>query len=229
VEQEPGLTMKLLVIEDSQRLLRSLGTGLRKMGHVIDLVADGQEGFDYARFNEYDVIVLDLLLPGMDGLTILQKLRAMGNTTHVLILSAKDRVEDRVRGLELGADDYLVKPFSFDELCARLNTLQRRRHSAKNPEITLGSLTLNTASKQVKRKDRLMELTPGEYAILESLALNRGQVLSKEKLQDQLHNSDAESGVNVIEVMICNLRKKLSNGSEENIIRTRRGYGYLIE
>ena len=125
--------MKILLIEDSPKLLRAIGLGLRKLGYAVDGVADGKEGWDYARLNEYDVIVLDLMLPGMDGLSILRNLRAKGKQTHVLILSAKDQVEDRVCGLQLGADDYMIKPFSFDELSARIGTLVRRRPGCKNP------------------------------------------------------------------------------------------------
>lgn len=221
--------MKLLIIEDSQPLLRSLGAGLRKMGHGVDLVADGAEGLDFARFNDYDVIVLDLMLPTMDGLTVLQRLRELGKMTHILILSAKDSVEDRIRGLQLGADDYLVKPFSFDELCARIQTLTRRRYAAKNPEITLGSHTLNTAARTVSRANTAVALTPAEYNILEHLAVNRGRVLSKEQLIDAIHDSDSCPGPNVIEVLICTLRKKLGNDGEDSIIKTRRGHGYYIE
>ena len=218
--------MKLLIVEDSKRLLRSLGHGLKKLGHSVDLVPDGRDGLDYARYNEYDVIVLDLMLPGMDGLTILRKLRRLGKQTHILILSAKDQVEDRIRGLELGADDYLVKPFSFDELCARLNTLHRRQYQAKDPNIEIGPVTINTAAKEVLFQDTPVHLTPGEYAILEYLILNQGRVMSKEQLLEAVHDSDSFTGTNVIEVMICNLRKKIGNGS--SIIQTRRGHGYVV-
>jgi len=221
--------MKLLVIEDSERLLRSLGRGLKKMGYSVDLMADGKEGWDYARLNDYDVIVLDLMLPGMNGLTILRKLRAMGKQTHVLILSAQDQVEDRIRGLKLGADDYMIKPFSFDELCARIETLLRRRYEAKNPEVTIGPITLNTSSRVVTRDGAEAALTPAEYAILESLAMNRGRVLSKEQLLNAIHDSDSYAGENVIEVMVCNLRKKIGRNGEASVVRTRRGYGYFVE
>lgn len=221
--------MKLLVIEDSQRLLRSLGRGLKKMGYAVDLVADGQDGLDYARFNEYDVIVLDLMLPGMDGLTILRKLRALGKQTHILILSAKDQVEDRIRGLQLGADDYMIKPFSFDELCARIGTLVRRQYEAKNPEINLGSVSLNTSTKSVERNGAVVSLTPAEYALFECLALNRGKVISKEKLLETIHNSESYAGPNVVEVLICNLRKKIGGARDNSVVRTRRGYGYVVE
>ncbi len=221
--------MRVLVVEDSEKLLRALGRGLRKMGYSVDLVSDGNEGYDYARLNDYDVIVLDLLLPGMDGLTVLKKLRDMGKDTHVLILSAKDQVEDRVSGLELGADDYMIKPFSFEELCARLNTLVRRRYEKKNPEHRVGPVVINTASRQVHGHDGIVRLTPGEYAILECLTLNRGQVMSKDQILDSVHDCDSFAGPNVVEVMICTLRKKIDNGSRESIIKTRRGYGYYVE
>jgi two-component system copper resistance phosphate regulon response regulator CusR len=221
--------MKLLVIEDSQRLLRSLGRGFQRMGYTADLVADGNEAMDYIRCKDYDVIVLDLLLPGMDGLSILRHLRDMKSDAHVLILSARDRVEDRIRGLELGADDYMVKPFSFEELCARIQTLVRRRHHAKNPEVSVGPITINTAARSVRRDGDDVNLTPAEYALLECLVLHRGRVLSKERLLEEIHNSDSFAGVNVIEVMICNLRKKLGVPGEEPVVKTRRGFGYLIE
>ncbi len=137
--------MKVLLIEDSERLRRSLGHGLRKEGFAVDLAGDGCEGLLFAETYTYDVVILDLMLPGMDGLTLLQRLRTQGNDTHILILSAKDQVEDRVRGLRLGADDYLIKPFAFEELCARLHTLIRRRYDTKNPRIQLGPLVMNTS------------------------------------------------------------------------------------
>jgi DNA-binding response OmpR family regulator len=203
--------------------------GLRKLGYALDLVADGAEGLDYARLNNYDVIVLDLMLPSMDGLTILRRLRASGKKTHILILSAKDQVEDRIRGLRLGADDYLVKPFSFDELCARLQTLIRRKYSEKNPEIAIGRFVLNTASRTLSSGGRPLNLTPAEYCLFEHLALQRGRVLSKEQLIDAIHDSDSCPGPNVIEVLICTLRKKMGSDGDESIIKTRRGQGYFIE
>ncbi len=220
--------MKLLIIEDSPRLLRTLGIGLRKMGYAVDLVADGADGLDYARFNEYDVVVLDLMLPTMDGLTVLQRLRALGKKTHILILSAKDRVEDRIRGLQLGADDYMVKPFSFDELCARIQTLVRRRYGEKNPEIMVGALVLNTAARTVSRDGRRVPLTAAEYCIFEHLALSRGRVFSKEQLIDAIHDGESCTGANVIEVLVCTLRKKIDGEGAGSIIETRRGHGYCI-
>lgn len=141
----------------------------------------------------------------------------------------KDQVEDRIRGLELGADDYLVKPFSFDELCARIGSLVRRRYEAKNPEIAVGPVTLNTATRQVSRDGGPISLTAAEYAIFECLALSRGRVLSKPRLLEAIHDSESLAGPNVVEVLICNLRKKIGRDGDEPIIVTRRGYGYVIE
>lgn len=221
--------MKLLVIEDSERLRRSLGRGLKKAGYAVDLVGDGREGLDYARFNDYGVIVLDLMLPGMHGLDVLQRLRQIGKDSHILILSAMDRIEDRVRGLELGADDYMVKPFAFEELCARIATLVRRRHDEKSPVIEVGPLILNTASKSVEGNDGEISLTPAEYSVFEALALQRGVVLSKEKLLQEIHNSDSFAGTNVVEVLVCHLRKKLAAAGASGVLQTRRGFGYVIE
>ena len=217
--------MRLLLIEDSERLRRSLAAGLRHAGYAVDLAADGVEGLWYATENEYDVIVLDLMLPSMDGLTVLQRLRALGRQAHILILSAKDQVEDRIRGLRLGADDYLVKPYSFDELCARIQTLVRRQYGEKNPAIAVGPLVLHTAARTVSRDGERVNLTPAEYAIFECLALRRGRVLSKEQLIDALHDSDSCPGPNVVEVLICTLRKKIG---ADALIETRRGHGYCI-
>ena len=194
----------------------------------MDLVEDGRAGLDFARIKDYDVIVLDLMLPGMDGLTILRSLRAMGKQTHILILSAKDQVGDRIRGLQLGADDYMVKPFSLDELFARLAALIRRRYQMKSPKLALGALTINTATRQVTCCGMPVHLTPGEYAILEYLVLNRGRVVSKEHILDAVHDSDSTPGSDVIEVMICTLRKKIAISGGRSIIKTQRGYGYTI-
>lgn len=221
--------MKLLIIEDSRALSGTLKDGLTKLGYSVDTAADGKEGLDYARFGDHDVIVLDLMLPTMDGLTVLKELRSMGKKTHVLILSAKDQVEDRVRGLELGADDYMIKPFSFDELCARIGTLVRRRYDAKNPIIELGKLTINTAAREVRRGNRICHLTPGEYAILEYLAVNRGRVMSREQILGAVHDSDAFPDTGIVPVMICNLRKKLAPDGGASVIKTRRGYGYWVD
>jgi DNA-binding response OmpR family regulator len=221
--------VNILVVEDSKTLRETLKDGLAKLGYGVDAVGDGKEGLEYGRFKEYDVIVLDLMLPGLDGLSVLRQLRAAGKKSHVLIVSAKDQVEDRVRGLQIGADDYMIKPFSFDELCARINTLVRRRYDAKNPEIAVAGLIVNTAIREVRCGRRVVQLTPAEYAILEFLVLNKGRVITAEQLLEVSHGSDDNPGVGVIQVMVCNLRKKLGDAGQEDVVRTRRGYGYYVE
>jgi DNA-binding response OmpR family regulator len=221
--------MKLLLVEDSRRLRSALENGLRRAGYALDSTADGREGLWLAEENEYDVIVLDVMLPGLDGLSILRALREQGKTTHVLILSARDLVEDRVQGLKLGADDYLVKPFSFDELCARLEALVRRSYQAKNPRICLGPLEINTASRQVSYAGREVRLTPREYSLLEILALKAGQVLGRRQLSEHLYELDREAESNVVDVLVYSLRKKLDPDHPHRLIKTLRGQGYMLE
>jgi DNA-binding response OmpR family regulator len=221
--------VKVLLVEDSQRLLRSLGQGLRRLGYAVDLASDGNEGLTFAETYDYHVIVLDLMLPGLPGLEVLRRLRTRGNSAHVLILSARDRVEDRVKGLQLGADDYLVKPFAFDELCARIQALVRRRHQAKNPMIRLGSLEIDTAYRQVSRDGTTLHLTRSEYVLLEFLAYQRGRAFSQEQLVEHLHRSDSDVSSNIIEVLVSGLRKKIHVKGEPPLLKTRRGFGYFVE
>lgn len=221
--------MKILLVEDSQRLLRSLGQGLTKAGHAVDLAADGDQGLEFAETYDYDVIVLDLMLPGLSGFEVLRRIRDRGRDVHILILSARDRVEDRVRGLQMGADDYLVKPFSFDELCARIQALVRRRYQTKNPVIKVGPLEIDAARRQVSRRGDPIHLTPSEYALLEVLAHRSGRVLSQPQLLEHLRQSDSEVSSNVIEVLVSSLRKKIHVKGEPPILRTRRGFGYWID
>jgi two-component system copper resistance phosphate regulon response regulator CusR len=221
--------VKILLVDDSPRLLRSLSQGLKKLGYAVDLASDGEQGLDLAETYAYHVIVLDLMLPGVPGLEVLRRLRTSGNGAHVLILSARDRVEDRVKGLQLGADDYLVKPFAFDELCARVQALVRRRHEAKSPVIRLGPLTIDTARREVSRNGSALHLTRSEYVLLEFLAYRRGNVFSQEQLIEHLRRSDSEVSSNLIEVLVSGLRKRIHAPGEPPILRTRRGFGYYVE
>ena len=221
--------MKLLLVEDSNRLRATLERGLRKIGYAVDVAPDGCEGLWLASENEYDVIVLDLLLPEIDGLTVLRTLRERGREANVLILSAKDLVEDRVQGLRYGADDYLVKPFSFDELCARLQALVRRTYQAKNPTIHLGGLEIDTVARRVTRAEHEIRLTSREYCLLEFLALRAGQVVSRRDLWEHLYESASEAVSNVVDVLVCSLRKKIDPPGPESLIETRRGQGYVID
>lgn len=221
--------MKLLVVEDSPRLRRSLSEGLTKAGHAVDVAADGEEALLLARTCDFDVIVLDLMLPRVSGHEVLRQLRAEGCDTHVLILSAKDGVDDRVLGLREGADDYLVKPFSFDELRARIEALVRRRFASKSPVIEVGDVRIDTARRRVLLRGADVHLTPSEYALLEILARGSGRVFSKRQLTERLHRTSADISSNVIEVLVSSLRKKIQPNGSAPIIQTRRGFGYLIE
>jgi two-component system copper resistance phosphate regulon response regulator CusR len=221
--------MKVLVVEDSERLRRALGEGLRRLGFVVDLAGDGIEGLKFANAAEYDVIVLDIMLPGVDGLTLLKNLRRRRSPAQVLILSAKDQVADRVNGLELGADDYLVKPFAFEELLARIKSLGRRRYEVNKPDIEIGELIIDTSKRQVRINGTTLSLTPAEYNLLQYLALRRGNVISKSQLQDRLSDADSQAVSNVIEVLVSNLRKKISAVNSDTVIQTKRGFGYYIE
>ncbi len=229
IERDRPCVMKILVVEDSARLRRALGEGLRRSGFVVDLAADGEEGSRFADAADYDVIVLDIMLPKLDGLTLLKRLRRDRKSAQVLILSAKDEVEDRVRGLDLGADDYLVKPFAFEELVARIKSLRRRRYGAEDPAIDLGQVVVDTARRQVRANGTMLDLTPAEYNLFEYLALRRGRVITKALLMDALHDHDAYATSNVVEVLVYNLRKKIRAAGANPLIRTKRGFGYYLD
>ncbi len=221
--------MKLLLVEDSQRLQRSLSTGLKKHGFTVDQAFDGEEALAFLAVNEYDAVILDLMLPKVDGLSVLARLRGDGKDCHVLILSANDQTEDRVRGLDLGADDYLVKPFSFDELVSRLRALNRRRAGSKNPVIEIDGIRIDSVSRQVSYADATIPLTPHEYRLLEFLALRRGRVFSHDQLIDQLYDAGSFVTRNAVEAHISALRKRLQSAGAPKLVKTRRGFGYLVE
>ena len=221
--------MRLLLVEDSERLQRSLSTGLKKQGFTLDQAFDGEQALAYTSTNEYDTIILDLMLPKIDGLTVLSTLRAEGKDCHILILSANDQTEDRVRGLDLGADDYLVKPFAFNELVSRLQALNRRRSGVKNPVIEIDGIKIDSVAKQIFFGDQLVSLTPHEYWLMEFLARRRGMVFSHDQLIDQLYDAGSYVTRNAVEAHISSLRKRLNLMGAPRLIKTRRGFGYLIE
>ncbi len=220
--------VKVLVIEDSPRLLRSLERGLAADGFTVDSASSGGDAMSRLSTNDYDVVVLDLGLPDMDGAEILRRLRACPAGPAVLILSARDTPADRVEGLQLGADDYLIKPFHFPELIARLQALARRRFDQRSPTFVLGRLRIDSPSRTVTANGEEVPLTMSEYTILECLLLRRGQVCSKEWLFDRLVNSDKDTTSNVVEVHVSSLRRKLREAGVEELIVTRRGHGYLV-
>ncbi len=220
--------MRILIIEDFAPLRRSIVKGLQKAGMAVDQTGQGDEGLWYARGNPYDAIILDLMLPGMDGLTILRMLRAEGFKQHVLILTAKDTVEDRVRGLDAGADDYLVKPFAFDELLARVRALIRRTYQTKAPNLTIGSLRIDTAQQRVWIHDRQIDLPAREYALLEYLALRAGEVVSRTDIWEHVYDFHSEASSNVVDVYVSYIRRKLDESVKPSLIQTVRGRGYRL-
>ncbi len=218
--------MRLLVVEDSQHLLRSIATALRQSGHAVDVAADGEEGLWLASSGDYDVIVLDIMLPKLDGLGVLDRLRRAGSHSHVLLLTARDTVPDRVRGLQAGADDYLVKPFALEELLARVEALGRRAFGRKESGITIGDLHIDFASRSVTRAGRPFEFTPREFALLEYLARRRGEVVSRPEIETHIYDTRVDPMSNVVDSAVCTLRRKLGPPS---LITTRRGHGYVLE
>jgi len=221
--------MRVLLVEDSIRLQEAVGTGLREFGYAVDIAGDGEEGLWYAESNEYDVIVLDLMLPKVDGLTVLTRLREQGKTVHILILTARDKVADRVRGLQMGADDYLIKPFDFMELVARIQALIRRAHGVKSTQLHLAHLAINTTARLVSRQGEPLNLTPREYALLEFLFLHRGEVISRSEIEHHIYDERVEPMSNVVDSAICGLRRKIDLPGAASLIQTRRGMGYILE
>ncbi len=220
--------MRLLLIEDYRPLRQSLAKGLHEAGFAVDSTGDGREGLWYAMGSDYDVIILDLMLPGMDGLEILKKIRSEGSNSQVLILTAKDAVEDRVAGLDLGADDYLVKPFAFDELLARVRALLRRGYGRKRPQIEVADLRIDPAARRVWRGRREITLTRREYALLEYLASRAGQTVSRTEVWDHVYEFNSSASSNVVDVYIGYLRKKIERPGRPRLIHTVRGHGYLL-
>jgi DNA-binding response OmpR family regulator len=220
--------MRVLLIEDHKPLVRALRQGLEEEGLAVDVAGDGEEGDFKARTAEYDVIILDLMLPKVDGLTLLQKWRRDGIKTHVLVLTARGSIDDKVKGLDLGADDYLTKPFELNELIARLRALIRRNHQVKDPVLRIHDLEIDTAARTIKRGGKTIHLTPREFALLEFLAFHRGKVVSRSMIWEHLYDEQDENTSNVVDVYIRYLRNKIDKGFEPSLILTRWGEGYLL-
>ena len=220
--------MKLLLVEDSTRLAAALVAGLRTAGFAVDHAADGQAALEYLRLHEYDVLILDLMLPRLPGLEVLRALRATGAATRVLVLSARDQIEDRVSALNLGADDYLLKPFDFAELQARVQALLRRRYGETSSQLTCGDLTLDTQARVATLRGTALPLTPKEYALLETLLRHRGRSFTRAALFERLYDGLSEASDRVIEVILSTLRTKLDAAGLPTLIETRRGFGYRV-
>ncbi|HEX5242164.1 MAG TPA: response regulator transcription factor [Tepidisphaeraceae bacterium] len=220
--------MRVLVAEDHASLARSIANGLREEGYAVDLTFDGDEALRWATINSYDCAVLDVMLPSKNGWTILETLRREGNKTPVLFLTAKDAIEDRVKGLNLGADDYLVKPFDWKELVARVRAIIRRRHDQPAQTVKVADLEIDLASKTVHRAGNAINLSAREYALLEYLALRVGQVVSRSEIWEHLYDQNDESVSNVVDVYIGYLRSKIDRDHNPKLIHTRRGMGYVL-
>ncbi len=221
--------MRLLVVEDAPRARRRLVTALTKAGHVVDAAADGAGAWSLLSGHSFDVLVLDIMLPEIDGLAVLARLRQRGDSTPVILLTARDAVEDRVRGLLAGADDYLVKPFSLAELEARILTLHRRRHGVFQCRFKAGPLEINTATRTAVRDGREIVLTAREFALLELLAMRPGRIFSREQIEAVIYPDDAPPASNAVDSAVCLLRRKLSPDGGPSLIQTRRGLGYVFD
>lgn len=221
--------MRVLVVDDSERLQRSLSLALKKRGYVVDVVGDGQEAVWLASENPYDAILLDVMLPGLDGFAVLRTLRGAEVQSPILMLTARGEVSDRVAGLEAGADDYLSKPFALPELLARVDSLVRRRYVKKNPRLSIGALEIDTAARQVSWEGQAVLLTPREYRLIEYLARRRGEVVSKSEIEAHLYSEDKDLFSNTIESTVSALRKKIWGSETEPLLQTRRGLGYVLE
>ncbi len=219
--------MRVLIVEDSEPLRESLRLGLTREGFAVDVAGDGEVGLSQARNNPYDVLVLDLMLPRLSGMEVLERLRDKHDRPHVLVLTARDQLPDRVRGLNAGADDYLVKPFAFEELLARIHALVRRRYEERSPVVEIGALSIDVVGRTATLGGNVLDLTAREYSVLEYLALRRGQIITREEIEDHIYGVHKLPSSNAVDSTICVLRAKLGPGGRD-LIRTRRGQGYLL-
>ncbi len=220
--------MRLLLVEDSSRLRRSLTLGLKRAGYTVDETGDGRDGLWKAENTKYDLLILDIMLPGMDGLEILASLRSKNIQTHVLFLTARDTVEDRVKGLQAGADDYLIKPFALEELLARVQALCRRGYELKSSLLECSDLTMDLNTLEAKVSGQKIELLPREFRLLQSLMLREGETIPVSEIENQIYSDSQEVMSNVVESAISQLRKKLQKAGSKAQIQTRRGFGYLL-
>ncbi len=220
--------MKLLLVEDMKYLRESLESGLRKSGYVVDASSDGEEGLWLAENGEYDVLILDIMLPKLDGLSLLKRYRENGGDSLALMLTARDTLEDRVVGLKTGADDYLVKPFAMEELEARVEALCRRRYGLRETVIKAGDLEIDISSKEARLSGKLLLLKPREYRILEYLAIRRGEVVTRTEIEIKIYGDTREVQSNTIESAISSIRKKVSSSNYPCPIQTRVGLGYVF-
>lgn len=220
--------MRVLVVEDDPRIARFVSQGLREKSYAVDVTADGEDALYKASINDYDAVILDVMIPGRDGFAVCRELRASGSHVPVIMLTARDALEDRVTGLDTGADDYLTKPFEVAELLARLRALLRRGHVVRPAGIRIADLSIDTRAQRVTRGGRLIELTAKEYALLEYLAREHGRVLGRAEIAEHVWDENFDPFSNLIDVNINRLRRKIDDGFAPALIHTRRGMGYML-
>ena len=220
--------MRLLVVEDEKKLNELITKKLKKEYYGVDSCFDGEEAIRYVKGTEYDAVILDIMLPKLDGFEVIKRIRAKKNKVPILLLTARDNIDDKVKGLDYGADDYLVKPFIFEELMARIRVLLRRNSGNADNVVTIANLKVDLDAKTVFRDDLLIKLSGREYSILEYLIQNKGKILSRERIEDHIWNYDYEGGTNVIDVYIRYLRKKIDDSYTPKLIHTIRGLGYVL-
>lgn len=221
--------MRILIVEDERRLAGVLKRGLEEHGYAVDVAYDGEDGLALAEMEPYDLVVLDLMLPALDGLTVCRRLRAQHRNVPVLMLTARDAIDDRVAGLDSGADDYLTKPFAFRELLARIRALLRREAPSKDTVLRAGDLEIDSVSHEVRRRGRPVDLTSKEYAVLEYFARHPNRVLTRAQIAEHVWDYDFVAMSNVVDVYVRNLRRKLDDDREPRLIRTVRGSGYQLK
>ena len=221
--------MRILVVEDERDLNRIITKHLKKNNYSVDSCFDGQEALDFISYSEYDLIITDIMMPNVNGYEFIEKLRNNKNNTPVILLTAKDTLEDKIVGLDSGADDYIVKPFEFDELLARIRVLMRRNYGLATNIIQIEDVVLDISKKQVTKSKELIDLTGKEYEVLEYLMKNKGSILSRDQILNHVWDYNYEGASNIVDVIIKNIRKKLSNGEYSTIIYTKRGLGYFVK
>ena len=222
-------SMRILIVEDYTPLRKAMVESLETAGYAVDASVEGEEGLWYAQNHSYDAIVLDIMLPKVNGLEILDALRRVGNGVPIIVISARDSVDQRIDGLDAGADDYLVKPFALKELLARVRAQTRKAYDKKVTALVVGDLSIDLAAKRVTRAEAEVKLTPREYNLFEYLAFRQGEVVSRQEVWDHVYNYYDDASSNAVDVYIGYLRKKLSGSSGHTYIQTRRGQGYLLE
>lgn len=220
--------MRILLVEDDRAISGAVKKRLQAECHAVDLCENGPDAYDFMRVTDYDVVLMDIMLPGEDGLSVVRRARADGVTSPILFLTARDAVEDRVTGLDAGGDDYLVKPFALDELMARIRVLGRRNARQTSNLLTVGDLAIDTAARKVVRGGKDIHLTAKEYALLEYMARNSGAVLTRDQIEQRIFNYDYMGASNMVDVYIRYLRRKLDEGFDQKLIHTVRGAGYVL-